>query len=124
MKTEDMCFELQQVALDHLSMLFDGRGATELAEKKMRFTREFLTNGWQSFGVICGSLHFWGKPSTLHALETLWQKAQSGELSTAYCEEFVTSDFLTKFNIKRIEISAQVEKVKYEDLKKQLQIAR
>ena len=90
--------------------------------KKMRFIKEFLNIGSDSLGgITCNSLHFWAKPNELRSLEDLYQKSQSGELLTAFWDEFVTPALLDKFNIKNLELSVEVNQAKYQELKDQFQ---
>ena len=121
--TKDMYSELHQAALDHLSTIYtdsDILGPADL--KKMRFITEFLNTGSDSLGgITCNSLHFWAKPNELRSLEDLYQKSQSGELLTAYCDEFVTPALLDEFNIKNMELSVEVNQEKYQELKDQFQ---
>ena len=120
--TKELYSELHQAALNHLSTIYansDTLGPAEL--KKMRFMTDFLNTGSDSSGVTCSSLHFWANPSNVCSLEELWQKSQSDELFTAYCDEFVTFALLDKFNIKNMELSVEVNEAKYQELKGQLQ---
>ena len=118
-----MYSELHQAALDHLSTVYADSDTLAPADlRKMRFMRDFLNTGSDCLGVTCNnSLHFWAKPNELRSLEDLWQKSQSGELLTAYCDEFVTPALLNKFNIKTMELSVEVKQTKYQELKDQAQ---
>ena len=118
-----MYSELHQTALSHLSTIYADYDTLEPVDlKKMRFMRDLVKTGSDGLGgVTCNSLHFWAKPSELRSLEELWQKSQSGELLTAYCDEFVTPALLDKFNIKNMDLSVEVNESKYQELKDQLQ---
>ena len=118
-----MYSELHQAALNHLSTICVDSDTHEPADmKKMRFMRDFLNTGSDGLGgVTCNSLHFWARPHELHSLEDLWEKSQSGELLTAYCDEFVTPALLDKFNIKNMALSVEVSPTKYQKLKDQFQ---
>ena len=51
---------------------------------------------WEPKMHMC--LHFWVKVTSLEALDDLWKKSSSGELFIAFCDEFITCEFMAKFS--------------------------
>ena len=113
--------ELRRVALEHhQQVMINPRLSDTAKENHLMFTSELLAKHRKCTEIEQGSLHFWLTFSTLDSLEDLWAKSRSGYLTRAFKEEFVTQEFMKKFELKTISISATVEEKDYQNCKARL----
>ena len=105
---------MQRVALENLAKVLNRPDIPDsMKEKSVKFTSEFLADGREFREIEEGSLLFWLTFSTIESLEDLWIKSRSDYLTTAFYEEFVTQEFLTKFRLKEIVISVTIDEGAY-----------
>ena len=83
------------------------------------FTDELREAG-QCTDINRNSLHFILRVTQPSALERIWQKSISGQLTRAFYNEFVTPQFRRKFDLKKITIVVSISEAQYLRCKKAL----
>ena len=104
----------QEVALLHniKNILRDPDNTDEDKETGLDFICDLLEAGSYR-DIKLESLHFIVRLTQPSRLEGIWQKSSSGKLTQAFYSQFVTPQFMRKFDLRRITIVVGISEVEY-----------